>query len=317
VISFRYHVVTVAAVFLALAIGVVLGAGPLHGEGDRTLVQQARSERVARSGLQSRVDALQAQSRFTDAFAGTVAPGLLGSTLRGHAVTVVELPSAQHSQVTALENLVGVAGGTVAGTVRIGDKLVDAGSKQLVDELGSQLEGRASGVSVPADAGPYERLGALVGRAVGTRSSGGAPVDAPATSIMSALGTARLLSAQGRMTRRGDLVLLVTGTGRGNADARRGAASIVSTLAQAVDGTTRGVVLAGPPASARPSGEVRAVRDDVTAAKDVSTVDALGGTPGDVVTVLALAGQAAGRAGQYGAVDAADGAMPGAQGGSD
>ena len=32
---------------------------------------------------------------------------------------------------------------------------------------------------------------------------------------------------------------------------------------------------------------------------------------------MALAGQAAGRTGQYGAVDAADGAMPGAQGGTD
>ncbi len=32
---------------------------------------------------------------------------------------------------------------------------------------------------------------------------------------------------------------------------------------------------------------------------------------------MALAGQAAGRTGHYGAVDAADGAMPGAQGGTD
>ena len=311
-ISFRYHVVTVAAVFLALAIGVVLGAGPLRGGGDRTLVQQARSERDARSGLQSRIDAMQAQNRFTDAFAATVAPGLVGNTLRGHAVTVVQLPSARQADVAASKELVGEAGGTVAGTVRVGAKLVDAGSKQLVDELGSQLEGRANDVSVPADAGPYERIGALVGRAVGARTAGGAPVDAPATSILSALGTAKLLSTQGRMTRRGDLVLLVAGPGRGTADARRGAASIVSTLAQAVDGATRGVVLAGPPASARAGGEVRALRDDVAAAKDVSTVDALGRTAGQVVTVLALAGQAGGRAGHYGAVDAADGAMPGA-----
>ena len=76
-------------------------------------------------------------------------------------------------------------------------------------------------------------------------------------------------------------------------------------------------MLAGPVASAREGGQVKAVRDDVTAAREVSTVDALGRTAGQVVTVMALAGQAAGRTGQYGAVDAADGAMPGASGGTD
>ncbi len=76
-------------------------------------------------------------------------------------------------------------------------------------------------------------------------------------------------------------------------------------------------MLAGPVASARAGGQIKAVRDDVTAAKDVSTVDSLGRTAGQVVTVMALAGQAAGRTGQYGAVDAADGAMPGAEGGTD
>ena len=86
---------------------------------------------------------------------------------------------------------------------------------------------------------------------------------------------------------------------------------------QAVDADTDGVVLAGPVASARAGGQVKAVRDDVTAARDVSTVDALGRTAGQVVAVMALAGQAAGRTGHYGAVDAADGAMPGGAEGGD
>ena len=76
-------------------------------------------------------------------------------------------------------------------------------------------------------------------------------------------------------------------------------------------------MLAGPTASARAGGQVKAVRDDVAAAGDVSTVDSLGRTAGEVVTIMALAGQAAGKTGHYGAVDAADGAMPGAQGSTD
>ena len=308
-ISFRYHVVTVTAVFLALAIGVVLGAGPLRG-GDETLVRQARADRDAKSGLQTQVDTMQAQQRFGDDFAGTVATGLLRGTLRGHAVTVVGLPSARQADVTALTHLIGVAGGSVAGTARVGDRLLDAGSRQLVDELGSQLEGPANGVQVPAGASPYARIGALMARAVGARAPGGAGVDVAGTRILAALDTAKVLSVQGRLTRRGDLVLLVAGSGRGTVDARRGAASIVQAVAQAIDGGTRGVVLAGPPPSAGTDGPVHAVRSDAAAAKDVSTVDALGPTAGSVVTVLALAGQASGHAGHYGAVDAADGAMP-------
>jgi hypothetical protein len=205
----------------------------------------------------------------------------------------------------------------VSGTVRIGDQLVDAGNKQLVDELGNQLEGRASGVSIPPDASPYERIGMLIARAIGTDYNGGLPVDGPATSILAGLSTTSLMSTEGKFDRRGGLVLFVTGPGQGSSEQKQGAASIVDTLVTAVDGATDGVVLAGPVASARADGQIKAVRDDVTASKDVSTVDSLGRTAGQVVTVMALAGQAAGRTGQYGAVDAADGAMPGAQGGTE
>ncbi len=81
---------------------------------------------------------------------------------------------------------------------------------------------------------------------------------------------------------------------------------------KAVDAGTSGVVLAGPVAAAEGNGQVKAVRDDVGAAKDVSTVDSVERKDGQVVAIMALAGQAAGRTGQYGAVEAADGAMPGA-----
>jgi hypothetical protein len=317
VISFRYHIVSVVSVFLALAIGVALGGGPLKGEVDNTLVDQVKTDREAKAALVTQIANLRSSNTFDDQFASTVAPSLIGDTLKGRVVTFVVLPTAQQSDVASLANLVGVAGGTVGGTLRIGDQLVDAGDKQLVDELGNQLEGRASGVDIPADASPYERIGALIARAIGTDYNGGLPVDGPATSILAGLSTTSLMSAEGKLNRRGSLVLFVTGPGQGSPEEKQGAATIVDTLVKSVDAATDGVVLAGPPASARKDGQVKAVRDDVSAARDVSTVDALGRTAGEVVTVMALAGQAAGRTGHYGAVDAADGAMPGAQGATD
>jgi hypothetical protein len=313
VISFRYHIVSIVSVFLSLAVGIALGGGPLKGEVDNTLVDQVKADRQTKSQLRAEITGLRSGNTFNDEFARTAAPGLVGDRLTGRVVDLVVLPTARQSDVKGLRSLVGIAGGTVGGTLRVGNQLVDASNKQLVDELGNQLEGRANGLDIPADANPYERIGALLARAVGTDTRGGAAVDGTATSILAGLDTASLVSTEGKLARRGDLVLFVTGAGEGSADQQQGASSIVTTLVRAVDADTAGVVLAGPPASALDKGQVKAVRDDVGTARVVSTVDALGRTAGQVVSVMALAGQAAGRSGQYGAVDAADGAMPGAR----
>jgi hypothetical protein len=313
VISFRYHIVSIVSVFLALAIGVALGGGPLKGKVDNTLVDQVKSDRQVKTRLQSDITSLRSSNTFTDDFAATVAPKVLGGTLRGRVVTIVVLPTAPETDVAGLKNMVRLAGGTLGGTLRVGTKLVDAGNKQLVDQLGKQVESTAAGVDIPSGASVYERMGLLIGRAIGAPGAGGASVDGTSTTVLSALDAASLMSADGTLNRRGDLVLFVTGAGRGAQAEQKGASTIVTTMVRAVDSETAGTVLAGPVASARGNGQVRALREDVGAARDVSTVDSLGRTAGQVVTVLALAGQASGKTGQYGAVDAADGAMPGAR----
>ena len=66
-ISFRYHIVSIVSVFLALAVGIALGGGPLKGEVDDTLVDQARKDA---DRAQTRVERIQARSqRYTDAAA--------------------------------------------------------------------------------------------------------------------------------------------------------------------------------------------------------------------------------------------------------
>ena len=311
-ISFRYHIVSIVSVFLALAVGVALGGGPLNREVDNTLVEQVQADRTRKAELRSQLASLNSTNAFGDEFAETIAPGLVGSILEDRTVSFLVLPGAQQTEVAALGDMVEVAGGTVGGTVRIGDTLLDVENRQLVDELGTQLLDGANGVSVPADASGYERVGALLARAIGTDEPGGAPVDGTAESILAGLSTAGLLSTGEDLERRGDLVVVVAGAGQGDPQEVQGASSIVTTVTSAVDAATAGVVVAGPVASARGAGVVRAIRDDVVAARDVSTVDVLGRSAARVVIVMALAGQANDQTGHFGAVDAADGAMPGA-----
>lgn len=315
-ISFRYHIVSIVSVFLALAVGVALGGGPLKGEVDNTLVEQVKADRERKAELQSEIAALQTANGFTDRFAETIAPGLVGQTLQGRAVSLVVLPTAQQAEVTAMADMVTTAGGTVAGTVRVGDALLDVENKQLVDELATQLLDGASDVSVASDSSGYERVGALIARAIGTeKEPGGAEVDGTSDSILAGLGTAGLMSAEGDLNRRGSLVLFLAGPGDGTEAERQGANSIATTLVGAVDADTAGAVVTGPVAAARADGLLRAIRDDVVVSQDVSTVDVLGRAAARVVTVMALAGQAQDQTGHYGAVDAADGAMPGASSG--
>ncbi len=314
-ISFRYHIVSIVSVFLALAIGVALGGGPLKGEVDNTLVEQVKADRARKAELQSEIASLRSTNDFGDDFANTIAPGLVGTTLKDRVVNLVVLPSAQQSEVGALADMIGTAGGSVGGTIRIGRGLLDVENKQLVDELGSQLLDGASDVNVPADASGYERIGALIARAIATdEAAEGVEVDGTSDTILAGLSTAGLLSTDGDLNRRGSLLLVVAGPGDTKGNEAKGASSIASTLATAFDANTNGVVVAGPVATARDEGLIRTIRDDVVAARDVSTVDVLGRAAARVVTVMALAGQARDETGHFGAIDAADGAMPGAGG---
>ncbi len=316
-ISFRYHIVSIVSVFLALAIGVALGGGPLKGEVDTTLADQVRADRAAKATLRTQVAQLRAAQEFDDSFADVIAPGIVGGILKGRSVTIALLPTAPRTETAALVDLVGAAGGTVTGTVEIGDAFLDVDNRQLVDELSSQLLAGAKTLTLPPDASGYERAGALIARAIGTRQdAGGARVDATAESILAGLSTAGLMSVDGDLTRRGSLVLVVAGPGEGSTEERQGRNTIAGTLVKAIDRRTAGTVVAGPITSAAPGGLVAALREDVVATRDVSTVDVLGRAAGRIATVMALAGQANDQTGQYGAVDAADGAMPGALGGA-
>jgi hypothetical protein len=310
VISFRYHIVSIVSVFLALAVGVALGGGPLKGEVDNTLVEQVEADRRAKADLRAQINALGASNAFSDDFARDVAPDLLGGRLEDRTVTLLVLPGAEEATVTSLTELVDQAGGSVGGTVRVGEGLLDVGNKQLVDELGSQLIDGVNDVSVPDESGTYERLGAILARAVATDEDGGAPVDDASSSILSGLSTADLMSPAGQLERRGSLVLVVGAAGAADTDERESASAVVSAVAGAMDQATDGVVVAGPISSAREGGVVASIRREVVTAQDVSTVDTLDRVGGQVVAVMALAEQAGGSAGHYGSVDAADGVMP-------
>ena len=55
-IDFRYHVISIVAIFLALATGIALGAGPLGDEFDQQLANQAQQDRQDKEDLRDQLN---------------------------------------------------------------------------------------------------------------------------------------------------------------------------------------------------------------------------------------------------------------------
>lgn len=284
-ISYRHHVVSLVAVFLALAVGVTLGGGPLSELG--------RDSKPTAKATAKQHDSGRAAS-YADAFAKASAKTLYADRLRDRDVSVVTLPGAEREVVSALNAQVSAAGGSVAGVYDVQAPLVDASEKSLVDTLGSQLMTQLGTDAVSADASTYDRLGQLLGLAIAATEL--APEDA--VSIRQSLAGAELLNSPGEAGRT-SLVLVVLGDHVDDA--------ILSGLLSGLAAKATGVVVAGDAASGT-KGDLAALRAQPVA-KEVATVDGTDSALGQVTAVLALVRSLTQRGGSFGAAGS-DGTVP-------
>src|SRR6266704_1829003 len=153
----RYHVASLAAVFLALVIGILVGVGISDtgyvDKGYRGLLEQ----RIAKlqsdlSDARTHADNLAAQQRATQAFVTDTYPELMANRLRGKNIALVFLgPSDGHVQAS-LEQALSDAGGkaplwsTLAEEIvaeRTGSEKRPADGVVVVRTAGKQYDGTA------------------------------------------------------------------------------------------------------------------------------------------------------------------------------
>ena len=174
-ISLRYHVVSLAAVFLALTVGVVLGA---TGISDRLLGAVATKA----DGLTGQVqqltaqrDALAAAQRADDEFARRIGPAAVRGVLQGQSVALVT-SGADGPSRDAVVGLLRQAGATVTGTVALTPAVTDpARADQLRQLTGTLLP---AGAQLPAASDTGSLLGGLLGGVL-AGPSGKAPITGP------------------------------------------------------------------------------------------------------------------------------------------
>ena len=190
----RPWLVRAAVAALAVALGIGVGAGPLqHSNEQRD--EQIADQKAQLTREKARVKALQSRVAFADRFAAATGPTLLRGALAGQAVVLLTLPGADPDVVTNLQKDLATAQARVTGRLDLARSATSSAGRQLVDALTSQMLTKTPGVTVPADAGGYERLGALLARAIGTGPTGKpalAAYDATAVGIVSGLQSAEL-----------------------------------------------------------------------------------------------------------------------------
>ena len=91
-IDFRYHLVSIVAVFLALAIGIVLGTTALNGPLTSRLRSLEGTLRAESDSLRAQKNQLQLQIGGDQAFAQAAAPLLLPRLLEGQSVVAGHRP---------------------------------------------------------------------------------------------------------------------------------------------------------------------------------------------------------------------------------
>ena len=294
-ITLRHHLLTIVAVFLALAAGIVLGGGPLSDVGPTAATSSGEGDAAPAAD--------RAQTDYTESVVSALGPATVSGRLADRSVAVVTVPGADEQVVTALTEQVTAAGGTVSGRYDLSEDIVDPSQKSLVDTLGSQLLTQQAEGDVAAEASTYDRIGQLLGLAVATKEAGGQDVNGKARAIVDAVSGAGLMAEPGEVAQRSPLVLVVLGTDAGD----DGSDAILAGLVQGLAVQAGGVVVAGVTADGG-EGQLGRLRADPASAA-VATLDGVDTAAGRVATVLTLQRSLTTPGGAFGA-SGADGPVP-------
>ena len=311
-IDFRYHLVSLIAVFLALAIGIVVGTTALNGYVVDDL--RARNGKVIRDkrGLEATVRDLRSQVSRRDEFAGEVAPQVVAGQLIGQRVVIVTVPGASDSVAKDLTALITQAGGTTTGQLRLSADLLDPAKSAVVDDLVARVA--PAGLTLPEGA-TSERAALELAAAIVTRPGPDGMTSEAAAKVIGGFTGAQLVDVRatgGSSLARANLALVVTGGSDGHQldDAARGRQQVLLALVRSLDARSSGAVVVGPESAAGTGGVLAALRGDAVLSDAVSSVDTVDTTYGGVSAILALHEQQAGRAGRYGQGPGSQAAAP-------
>lgn len=328
-IDFRYHLVSIVAVFLALAVGIVLGSTELRGAALSALDRTSSALSTKLEAADNENSALQQEVQGDHQFASAAQPVLLKHLLDSKKVVIITAPGVSSSVVNGIKTSLSDAGARVSGQVALSSKFADTSASNL--SLLSQLTQRVSPASVtlvngsPQQQAAQVLASALVSPGSGSGSgnaksgsgngsqngSGNGSVSAQtAQTILSSYSAGQFITVSGQPSSGATLAVIVTPNSVPQGGTSDPANQAVVALAQEFGTGSQATVVAGPTAASGPGSAISAVRAS-GAANDASTVDNADSVVGQIVVVQALEQQMNGKKpGSFGTQSDANSAGP-------
>src|SRR5213078_3821940 len=185
-IDFRYHLVSIVAVFLALGLGLLVGATALQPTALGGLIRLSQQERKQIDSALATNRQLSRQIASNDQFAQSVAPQLLDQVL-------------------------GQSGAPVSGHVQLQNKFFDTSpsTEQQLSQLAQQFA--PPGASLHGS--PVAQASQVIASAILTKDGPGQPVagqrDASSVALLSGFGAGGFLNVTGHPDARATLDVLI------------------------------------------------------------------------------------------------------------
>ncbi|OBI48008.1 copper transporter [Mycobacterium sp. E796] len=301
-ISLRQHALSLAAVFLALAVGVVLGSGFLSDTLLSSLRDEKRDLYTQINGLNDQKNAMNEKLAAANNFDNQLAGRIVHDALGGKSVVMFRTPDARDDDVAAIAKFIGQAGGTVAGTVSLTQEFVDANSaEKLRTVVNSSILPAGQQLSTKlVDQG--SQAGDLLGIAMLINANPATPPidDAQRDTVLASLRDTGFITYQpADHLGAANAALVVTGGALPQDAGNQGVSVARFSAALAPHGS--GTLLAGRDGSATGGAAVATARADAGMNTAISTVDDIDAAPGRITTVLGLHDLInGGHIGQYG-----------------
>ncbi|MFD1939330.1 MULTISPECIES: copper transporter [Nonomuraea] len=302
-IDFRYHLVSIVAIFLALAVGIVMGTTLLSSPAIESALQTAQDLRKSNNDYREQLGALQARETGNDSFVTAEMPAVIRGQLTGERVVLVAAPGSSGTLREQAEQVLVEAGATISGQVTLTEKYVEPSQANFIDQLTSGLTSLTS-----PGTDPYKNAASLLAASLVTADDTQAGTENTATvGVLDGFEKAGLLTVDGTPAKRATLALVFAPETLFTGEKAQEQAGALVSLAAGLDAGAQGAVVTGTIASTQPGGLIAALRDTSDAAAKVSSVDTLDMPAGRAVIVFAAREQLSGRSGQYGiGADAAE-----------
>ena len=302
-IDFRYHVVSIIAVFLALALGLFLGSTTLQDAVVHTLNSNVSRVTHENNALGKQVHDLQRQLSDNRDFDKALLPFAVSGRLSGQLVSVVSTPGTSDSVRKQVIAAIDAAGGTLSADVRLQDAIVAPQQDAFLTALTERVTIPGHPVDPAADGAA--RAAAQLAAVLGVRPSAHALPATTVQTVLAAYATGKLINVATTpiSPRAGTLAVVLTGPAApaGTDPAVvKAQQSLVLDLLKDLDEQALGAVVATPSPTVGAADSVANAADAAGLTKKVSTVTGVETPAGQIATVFALAGQADGAAGKFG-----------------